>query len=42
MAAIGVGPGPDYHAIPALAAIRVRLANVAARYSWNRVLTRPK
>ena len=42
MPAIGVGLGPDYHAIPALEAIRVRLATVAARYSWNRVLTRPK
>ena len=27
---------------PALAATRVRLATVAARYSWNRVLARPK
>ncbi len=42
MPAIGVGPGPDFHAIPALAAIRVRLATVAAMHNWNRVLTRPK
>ena len=27
---------------PALVATRVRLATVAARYNWNRGLTRPK
>ena len=42
MPAIGVGPGPDSQVIPVLAAIRVRLAIVAAMHNWNRVLTRPK
>ena len=37
-----VEPGPDSQVIPVLAAIRVRLATVAAMYNWNRVLTRPK
>ena len=36
----GPEPGPPVN--PALAATRVRLATVAARYSWNRVLMRPK
>ena len=39
----GTGGGFSRRAgVPALAATRVRLATVAARYSWNRVLARPK
>ena len=36
-----LGPEPVSPVNPALAATRVRLATVAARYSWNRVLARP-
>ena len=34
------GPEPVSPVNPALAATRVRLATVAARYNWNRVLAR--
>ena len=37
-----LGPEPVSPVNPALAATRVRLATVAARYNWNRVLMRPK
>ena len=37
-----LGPEPVSPVMPALAATRVRLATVAARYSWNSVLARPK
>ena len=37
-----LGPKPVSPVTPALAATRVRLATVAARYSWNSVLARPK
>ena len=37
-----LGPWSVSPVIPALPATRVRLATVAARYSWNRVLMRPK
>ena len=35
-----LGPEPVSPVNPALAATRVRLATVAARYNWNRVLMR--
>ena len=35
-------PPPAPAGRPALAATRVRLATVAARYNWNFVLARPK
>ena len=37
-----LGPAAVSPVVPALAATRVRLATVAARYNWNRVLMRPK
>ena len=37
-----LGPEPVSPVMPALAATRVRLATVAARYSWNNILARPK
>ena len=36
------GTAPVLSGIPALAAVKVRLATVAARYNWNLVLARPK
>ena len=36
------GTGAGFSGQPGFAATRVRLATVAARYSWNRVLARPK
>ena len=37
-----LGPAAVSPVVPALAATRVRLATVAARYNWNLVLMRPK
>ena len=37
-----LGPEPVSPVMPTLAATRVRLATVAARYSWNSVWARPK
>ena len=37
-----LGPEPVSPVNPVLAATRVRLATVAAKYNWNLVLMRPK
>ena len=37
-----LGPEPVSPVMPTLAATKVRLATVAARYSWSSVLARPK